>query len=383
MTIFLTAALLLITHNTSAQVSDRIDRVQASAIASFGQRLFLDTNLSRNRTQACATCHDPARAFTDGRAGPLAGAVSLGDDGKSFGDRNTPTISYAALTPVFQRDASGQFSGGFFVDGRASTLQRQVTGPLLDPVEMALPDKAAIVSRVAENPGHAASMKALFGEAVFTSTEHAIRAIVDAIAAFQRSEFFAPFDSKYDRYLRGDYTMTTDEELGRALFFSDLTNCAKCHLKHPHEVSDRETFTNYRYHNIGITINRAARKINGLGSAYRDRGLASNPAVVDMSHNGKFKVPTLRNVAVTGPYMHNGIFKDLHTAVLYYGKFTVNSVASATNPETGERWGDPEFGQTIDFELLRTGQPLDTARARVIVAFLKTLTDARYEHLIE
>ncbi|MCZ6459621.1 MAG: methylamine utilization protein MauG, partial [Gammaproteobacteria bacterium] len=296
MTIFLTAALLLFAQNSSAQSDARIDRAQASALASFGQQLFFDANLSQHRNQACATCHDPSRAFTDGRAGPLAGAVSLGDDGESLGDRNTPTTSYVALTPVFQRDATGQFSGGFFVDGRAATLRLQVTGPLLDPIEMALPDKAAIVSRVAENPGHVASMKTLFGEAVFSSTEHAIGAIVDAIAAFQHSEYFAPFDSKYDRYLRGDYTMTADEELGRALFFSDLTNCAKCHLKHPHEVSDRETFTNYRYHNIGITINHAARQINGLGNTYRDRGLASNPAVVDMSHNGKFKVPTLRNV---------------------------------------------------------------------------------------
>lgn len=383
MTIFLTAALLLIAQNTSAQVSDGIDRVQASAKASFGQRLFFDTNLSEHRTQACATCHDPALAFTDGRVNPLAGAVSVGDDGTSFGDRNTPTTSYAALTPDFQRDSSGQFSGGFFIDGRASTLQLQVTGPLLDPSEMSLPDKAAIVARVAENSDHVSSMKSLFGDAVFASTETATRAIVEAITAFQQSPFFAPFDSRYDRYLRGDYTLTADEELGRALFFSDLTNCANCHLKHPHEVSDRETFTNYRYHNIGIAINHAARQLNGLGGTYRDRGLAGNPAVVDMSHSGKFKVPTLRNVAVTGPYMHNGIFQDLHTAVLYYGKFTVDSIVSDTNPETGERWGEPEFRQTIDFELLRGGQPLDAARARVIVAFLKTLTDARYEHLIQ
>ena len=383
MTIFLTAALLLFAQNSSAQSDERIDRAQASPLASFGQQLFFDANLSQHRTQACATCHDPARAFTDGRAGPLAGAVSLGDDGESLGDRNTPTTGYVALTPEFQRDATGQFSGGFFADGRASTLQLQVIGPMLDPMEMALPDTAAIVARVAENPDHVSSMKSLFGDTVFASTEHATRAIAQAITAFETSGFFAPFDSKYDRYLRGDYTMTADEELGRALFFSDLTNCAKCHLKHPNEVSDHETFTNYRYHNIGIAINRAVRQMNGLGSGYRDRGLASNPAVVGLNHNGKFKVPTLRNVAVTGPYMHNGIFADLQTAVLYYGKFTVSSVASETNPETGERWGDPEFGQTIDFELLRAGQPLGAARARVIVAFLKTLTDARYEHLIE
>jgi len=354
-----------------------------AAVANFGKSLFFDKSLSKNRTQACATCHDPSRAFTDNRDGGVAGAVSLGDDGKSLGDRNTPSTAYVALTPDFHRDDSGQFSGGFFLDGRATTLIQQTTEPLLNPLEMALTDTAEIVARVAENPDYVRTMNSLFGKSIFDDTGRAHMAIIKSIATFERSDFFSPFDSKYDRYLRGEYTLSPDEDLGRSLFFSGLTNCAKCHLNQRYVVSQRETFTNYRFHNIGIPANRTVRSLNGLGQDYRDRGLANHPGVDPTGHAGKFKVPTLRNVAVTGPYMHNGVFKSLHTAVLYYGKFTVRNSPSDTNPETGEPWDNAEFEATIELALLREGQPLNQARANVIVAFLKTLTDRRYEHLLD
>ena len=373
----------IITIATAAQTLAGGVRVvpDESAIANFGKSLFFDKNLSKNRTQACATCHDPARAFTDGRDG--GNAVSLGDDGKSIGDRNTPTTGYVALTPEFHRDDAGEYAGGFFLDGRAVTLSKQATEPMLNPAEMALADTAEIVSRIAENPHYVRTMNTLFGEAIFADTNRAHLAIVGSIATFEQTDFFAPFDSKYDRYLRGNYTMSRDEELGRSLFFSDLTNCAKCHLNQRNVVSQSETFTNYRFHNIGIPVNRSVRALNGLGSLYRDRGFANHPGVGTTGHEGKFKVPTLRNVAVTSPYMHNGVFENLRTAVLYYGRFTVSNTASATNPETGEYWDEAEFGETIDLVLLQAGQPLNQARADVIVAFLKTLTDRRYEHLLD
>ena len=117
-------------------------------LAALGQRLFHDTALSRTGTQSCATCHDPEHAFTDPREGAAGRAVSLGDDGVSYGDRNTPTLSYAALSPDFHRDDKGRYKGGQFWDGRADDLADQAGQPMLNPVEMGVPDKAAVVERL-------------------------------------------------------------------------------------------------------------------------------------------------------------------------------------------------------------------------------------------
>uniref|UniRef100_UPI002594E075 cytochrome-c peroxidase n=1 Tax=uncultured Paracoccus sp. TaxID=189685 RepID=UPI002594E075 len=103
-------------------------------LTELGQRLFHDPALSRNGTQSCATCHDPEYAFTDPREGVAGRAVSLGDDGVSYGDRNTPTLSYAALSPSFHRDAKGRYKGGQFWDGRADDLEDQAGQPMLNPV---------------------------------------------------------------------------------------------------------------------------------------------------------------------------------------------------------------------------------------------------------
>ena len=101
------------------------------------------------------------------------------------------------------------------------------------------------------------------------------------------------------------------------------------------------------------------------------------------TEKGKFKVPSLRNVAVTAPYMHNGVFKKLETAVHYYNQFIVNNRSTRTNPETGRAWAAPEVNENLSRELLRQGQPMDQQRLDAIVAFLKTLTDKRYEALLQ
>ena len=98
---------------------------------------------------------------------------------------------------------------------------------------------------------------------------------------------------------------------------------------------------------------------------------------------GKFRVPSLRNVAVTGPYMHNGIFRELRTAILFYNRFTLSNPQSQTNPETGEPWGEPEVRETVDLELLREGQPMAGNHIDALVAFLAALTDQRYESLLD
>ena len=122
---------------------------------------------------------------------------------------------------------------------------------------------------------------------------------------------------------------------------------------------------------------------NGLGADHRDLGLLENPAIDDPAEAGKFKVPTLRNVAVTAPYMHNGVFEDLETVVVFYNKFILTNPESQTNPETGKPWAEPEVPETVDLDLLSEGQPVSPLQVRPLVAFLETLTDQRYEHLLE
>ena len=356
--------------------------LETSELASLGEALFFDTNLSANRTQACATCHNPAGAFIDTRQNRTAGAVSLGDDGQSLGDRNAPTLSYAALVPPFGYDEAGELAGGLFYDGRAADLADQAGEPFTNPDEMALASPDDVVTRVRENPAHEERLKRLFGAEVFATTGSAFDAIRSSIAAFEKTEQFAPFDSKYDRYLRGEIELDRQEEIGRKLFFSQLFNCHTCHLVDIREHRAKETFTNHRFHNIGVPVNRVARDLNGLGASHRDRGLLDHPAVDDSAMAGKFRVPTLRNVAVTPPYMHNGVFEDLATVILFYNKFILSNAESQINPETGRSWGKTEYPDTVDHDLLQQGQPISALQVDALVAFLETLTDRQFEHLL-
>jgi len=354
------------------------------SIEDLGRALYFDTNLSKNRTQSCATCHSPEHGFADPRPNASGKAVSLGDDGKSLGDRNAPTASYAKFSPSFHLNEKGQYVGGQFHDGREHDLAGQAGGPPLNPVEMGMPSKAAVVDRLKENPAYVAAFTQLFGEGVLTQPEQAYKHMAESIAAFEKTDFFAPFDSKYDRHLRGEYEMTPMEDLGMTLFFSQqFTNCNICHQLKPSPARAGETFSNYEYHNIGTPVNTDARAVNGVAADHIDNGLLDNPAVNDPKQAGKFKVPTLRNVAVTGPYMHNGVFKDLRTVVLFYNKYNSKSSKRQVNPETGEKWRAPEVPENIAIKELETGPALKDRRIDALVAFMKTLTDKRYEHLLQ
>lgn len=350
----------------------------------LGRALFFDVNLSKNRTQSCATCHSPDNGFVDGRQNASRKAFSLGDDGKSFGDRNAPTASYAALTPVFHQNIAGKYVGGQFWDGREKDLKGQAGGPPLNPIEMGMPDKASVIERLKENAAYVSAFKKLYDEDIFANPDNAYDAMTDSIASFEKTDFFAPFDSKYDRHLRGEYQMTKQEELGMTLFFSQqFTNCNICHQLKKIPESKGETFSNYEYHNIGVPTNLEGRKVNGVALDKKDNGLLVNPIVDDKAQAGKFKVPTLRNVAVTGPYMHNGVFKDLETVVLFYNKYNTKSSKRQINPETGEKWRAPEVTENISLKELQTGPALDNKRVNALVAFMQTLTDKRYEHLLD
>lgn len=353
-------------------------------IEDLGRALYFDVNLSKNRTQSCATCHAPESGFADPRENASGKAFSLGDDGKSLGDRNAPTASYASLTPVFHQNKDGKYIGGQFLDGREKDLKGQAGGPTLNPIEMGMPDKASVVARLKENSAYVAAFEKLHGDEIFSDNDKAYAAMAESIAAFEKTDFFSPFDSKYDRHLRGEYKMTKQEELGMTLFFSQqFTNCNICHQLKKIPESEWETFSNYEYHNIGTPTNIEGRQANGVALDKKDNGLLENPLVNDVAQAGKFKVPTLRNVAVTGPYMHNGVFKDLKTVVLFYNKYNTKSAKRQINPETGEKWRGAEVAENIALKELQTAPALDNKRINALVAFMKTLTDKRYEHLLE
>ena len=352
----------------------------------LGEALFFDTNLSMSRKQACATCHMPERAFSDRQDMHKGNAVSLGDDGKSFGDRNAPTATYAALSPPFHRNAEGLYLGGQFWDGRARTLEEQAAGPPLNPIEMGMADDKAIAGRIAENKDYVKAFEAFYGPDAITDSKKTFHAATQAIASFERTKSFSPFDSRYDRYLRGEVKFTELEELGRTLFFStQFTNCNLCHdVKGRDGKFETATFTAYKYFNIGVPANPDVRKMNGSKPDFVDPGLAANPEVNgNPKERGKFKTPGLRNVAVTGPYMHNGVFNDLRTVILFYNKYNSKKKSRQINPETGKQWAHPEVADNIDKEKLETGPGLDDKRVDALVAFLKTLTDKRYEPLLK
>lgn len=371
----LTASVVALTADVSA-----MDTQLPGTREALGEMLFFDVNLSNNRTQSCATCHDPEFGFADPR-----GTASLGDDGLSLGDRNAPSAAYATFAPPFHLNSDGEWVGGQFLDGRAATLTEQAGGPPLNPAEMGMADKASVVARLRENPVYLAAFPTLFGPGVLEDAELGYAAMTQAIGAFEQTEQFSPFDSKYDRYLRGEAKLTRQEELGQVLFFSQqFTNCNQCHQLSKSAIAQDETFSDYKYRNIGTPENTSLRSENGVALGTVDPGLAANPAVGgDEMQHGKFKTPTLRNVAVTGPYMHNGVFEDLRTVVLFYNIYNTKSKDRLINPETGAPFGPPQVTETLALEELTHGPALDDKRIDAIVAFLKTLTDARYEHLLE
>lgn len=375
-----------VAHNNSAKTpvaSQNSQGIAFNTMETLGAALYFDVNLSINRNQSCATCHNPAKAFIDDRSNALNGAVSIGSDGKSIGDRNTPTASYASFAPDFYQDKEGEYIGGMFHDGRAASLKEQAEGPPLNLAEMAMSSKQDVLNRLLENEDYIASFTMLFNEKVLTESGDAFAAMSEAIGAFEKTPFFSSFDSKYDRYLKGEYQFSDLEKLGETIFFSQqFTNCNQCHQLKRLPGQERETFSNYQYHNIGVPINKAVRLAAGKDNDFIDHGLLENPLVNDVKQDGKFKVPTLRNVAVSGPYMHNGVFSDLKTVVLFYDKYNSRKEIRQINPETGEVWAEPEVAQNIALDKLTIGKALTDQRVDALVAFMQTLTDRKYEYLL-
>jgi cytochrome c peroxidase len=261
---------LLVAAESAAQPAVPAAPNQGRLRADLGKRLFFDPILSADRTISCASCHKPEVAFADDRA------VSAGVGGK-VGTRNTPSVM----------NTSGRTM--LFWDGRTETLEDQAIFPIENPVEMALPIAEAL-QRLNADPTYVAQFQQAYNGPVTART------LGRALAAFQKT--LDTVNSPYDRYAHGnDAAISESARRGRLLFIG-RGKCAECH--------SGEDFTSDRFRNIGLYD---GRKLNDRG-----RGAITNQPQDD----GQFKVPSLRNVSVTAPYMHDGAFKTLREVIDYY-----------------------------------------------------------------
>jgi cytochrome c peroxidase len=377
--------------------------------AELGELIFSDKNLSFNRTQSCSTCHQPNNGFVDSRENNasingLSAAASLGDNGFSIGDRNAPTAAYAAFTPEFTnttRERIGDqgdngdytgYVGGQFWDGRALNLTDQAGSPPINSVEMGMASKADTIDRLRENENYLQKFTRIYGADIFDDPNLAYLAMTEVIAEFEKTDQFSPYDSKYDRSLTGDYnySVISKASVGKTLFFSSDFNCTSCHQLKPRGQS-QELFSGFEYHNLGVPENTNLRSFNGaLGP---DLGLFNNAAVAgDTNQKGKFKTPTLRNVAVTAPYMHNGVFQSIEAVLSFYqhAKMRASKINNSAlinnviNPETGVTFLDPEVNENISHDLLSASDnDLTPQIIEQFECFLLSLTDQRYESLLD
>jgi cytochrome c peroxidase len=331
---------------------------------SLGKLLFFDPMLSTPPGQACSNCHSPGAGFGDPNQQL---PVSRGAHPDRYGNRNDMTASYAAFIPPLAFDeAEGLWVGGLFWDGRAASLAEQAKGPPLNPLEMANPDAEAVVAPIRE-ASYRDQFLEVYGDGSLDDSEEAFDHMADAIAAYEMTSEFSPFDSKYDLYLAGEVQLTAQELRGLTLFEDEgKGNCAACHPSRPSPDGSPPLFTDYTYDNLGTPKNPEnpfyflPSELNPHGVDYVDLGLG--PVVGDPELNGFFRVPTLRNVALTPPYMHNGVFHTLYQSVSFYNS---RDVAPWPAPEVATMVNRDEMG-----ELGLTPQEMES-----IVAFLRTLTD--------
>jgi len=328
---------------------------------SLGKMIFFDKNLSNPAGQSCSSCHAPETAFTDLNHNDVSpGAV----DGL-YGNRNAPSVSYAMYIPsMFYSVEDSSYVGGMFWDGRVNTLVQQAQKPFLNPLEMANADASMVVSKVTAATYYNL-YKQIYGEA--TDVNEAFNNIADALAAFESSPEVNPFTSKFDYYLQGKAVLSSEELSGLTLFQDTIrSKCSTCHLTTPDYFSQKILFTDHTYNNDGVPKNlnnpyyTISTAFNQQGANYVDVGLGGT--LNDSGYYGHFKVPTLRNIALTAPYFHNGVFDDLKDVVHFYNTRNLGTFPPA------------EYAATVDTTDLGNLH-LSVAEEAALVAFLKTLTD--------
>jgi len=320
------------------------DNPMSATKVELGRRLFYDKRLSGNGTFSCASCHDQKLAFTDGRA------TALGSTG---GVHPRASMSLANVAYV---------SGLTWANPLMATLEKQTLVPMFgrEPVELETPDEAALVARLGEEPAYAPLFRGAFPEKPAPSLD----AIVKAISAFERTLISG--GSPYDRYVLGDAAaLSPSAKRGMDLFFSERLECYHCHVGFA--FSDSVVHASSAFLELSYR-NTALYNLDGAG-AYP----AGNRGLIDLTDKpadmGKFRVPTLRNIAVTGPYMHDGSVATLDAALDHYG-------AAGRTIATGPTAGDGSKSPLKD-PLLR-GFVLSGPERSDVLAFFESLTDPSF-----
>lgn len=306
---FLTAVILVFTISSFFEEKSTDIKTKAA----LGKKLFSEKILSNDSSVSCASCHKPNYAFAD------TVAFSTGIGGR-LTKRNTPSVLNMKNRPYY------------FWDGRAASLEEQCLMPIQNPDEMGLPVDEA-VKRLNQSKEYKLLFAKIFGQ------KPDAKNLAAAFAAFEKT--LETVDSKFDDWSNNLKKLTAQEERGRQLFVGDKAKCFDCHRQ--------EDFTTDEFKNIGLYN----------GKDLNDAGLFN--ITNKETDKGKFKTPGLRNIAVTAPYMHNGMFKTLEEVVEYYNdpkKFVSGSI-------------------NID-DALKTPLGLTQKEKTDLVAFLKTLTDKKY-----
>ena len=323
------------------------DNPQTPEKIALGQKLFFDRRLSVDGTIACSSCHDPARAFTDGRP------VSIGVKGR-VGQRNSPTV----LNALYNKTQ--------FWDGRAKTLEEQAALPIANPSEMGQPSLDAAVAQIAALPEYQLAFRSVFGHPPSGPD------LVRAIASYERTQF--SFDSPFDHFVVGDKNAISDSAKRGWELFNTRARCNKCHAL-TEKNRDATYFTDNDFHNIGIGIIRhdvvalacqAETLINsGNATAIDHAAIQTNMSALGRFLLSKkdadiasFKTPDLRNVLITAPYFHDGSQETLWDVMDHYNK--------------GDGINDPYLDEDM--------QPLALSEGEIddVVALLATLTSAQY-----
>lgn len=360
-------------------------------LVQLGRALFTDRNLSEPTGTACAACHQPDRGFAGNNGSGLG--VAQGSRPGVLGHRNSLTNSYQGLVPAFgfiTEDGKTEARGGHFWDGRVDTPALQALGPLLNPLEMNNPSKQAVVDKVAAS-AYADQFRRAFGANVFASTDLAFSQIGVAIEAFELGAL-QPFSSKYDAMVRGQATLTPAEARGLTLFQDpNRANCAGCHIMNAASGNPADSpFSEFTYYATGVPRNTASPAnadpaFFDLGLCGPDRTVPTLPAnatagVTANSLCGKFRMPTLRNVAERPAYMHNGVFRDLAEVVRFYATRNSNprrwyGPAGVPNDLPAAYLGNLEVAKAPFNRPSTDGPLLSDAEVADLVAFLHTLSD--------
>ena len=295
---------------------------QTKAKIALGDKLFHDKRFSVDGTVSCSKCHDDEKAFTDGLP------VSVGHHGLT-GTRNAPTVLNAA------------FNKSQFWDGREPDLEGQSKQPLINPVEHGLADHKQMLEIIRTDPDYLATFQSVFDVSAKKLT---IDHVAKAIASFERTLVVG--DSPFDRYyFKGRTDAMTAAQVRGFELFNGQGRCVSCHTIE----QDHALFTDGRFHNIGIGINRIQQDIPRLTEAFLEAKLKGGQVDVlvltdkksselgrfavtnELSQIGAFKTPTLRNVELTAPYMHDGSLKTLKEVMVHYNNGGVNKAGEPVN----------------------------------------------------